>query len=95
MKAPKLMDLHMMYWNVVNGTVSWKQTLQTNVPFTIARNTKRMHETDRTKNYPKGTFFIIVENGKDPRQTFIDKMKKMQLSLRPDYGFIKNFSTFE
>lgn len=51
-------DLHQCYGKTVISTIAY------NLPYRIARHKKMVHETLPT--YPKGTFFVITENGKRP-----------------------------
>ncbi len=56
----KLYNVEQYYWDSINKTTKNTVTIAYQKPFVIARSIKRMHETDRTKNYPKGTFFKII-----------------------------------
>ena len=64
-KAPlphSMHDLHQCYSS--NGNRRWIATPRTNIPYAIARRVKQTLEID--KKYPKGTFFVITDNGKKP-----------------------------
>lgn len=56
----KLYNVEQWYWDSINKTKRLIATISYQKPFCLARSIKRMHETDRTKNYPKGTYFKLV-----------------------------------
>lgn len=77
----KLKDLVEMYWDGVK--VRWVATPHTNIPFTIARFKKRVYEGNRNiKSFkledelPKGTFFMIVNNGENPIEVLNKRKRK-------------------
>jgi len=52
-------DLHQCYGKTVVSTLAY------NLPYRICRHKKQVYET--LPNYPRGTFFVITENGKRPK----------------------------
>lgn len=57
--AKSLHDLHECYNKRVVSTIAY------NLPYAIQRRKKQVLELD--KKYPKGTFFVITNNGERPK----------------------------
>lgn len=56
----KLYNIEQWYRDSINKKDNLIATISYQQRFPLARSIKRMHETDRTKNYPKGTYFKLV-----------------------------------
>lgn len=69
----KTRDVVEMYKGL-DKTVYWKSTPYRNIPYALAKFKKRVEEID--KKYPKGTFFMIVPNGKNPIEILLKRKKK-------------------
>lgn len=61
-----LHDLHECYSSTIDGVRKerWVSTVATNLPYRLQRHKKAV--LTNSPNYPKGTFFVITDNGKAP-----------------------------
>lgn len=67
-------DICMMYQNQKGTSINHMSTMAYNKTYTLARGIKRIEES-KPNYYPKGTFFIIVPNGKNPLE-YLREQKK-------------------
>lgn len=77
MVTTTLHDLHECISQDYNGkrVERWVSTLAWNLPYRLQRRKKQIAESD--PKYPKGTFFVITENGKHPELNQHLKPKKV------------------